>query len=211
MQSAFCPNSFARTKTVVMEPPDTFSLGKVRARFSVSMRSLGIYMLLRDWTERKRPLTHCRLKLSTRSPASLWSLPPNSLSRYMTSMTMSPNLPRLSTVPVYLKCQTSVSEWKWLFLLLLLFEVHLRVMRGYCKEVWYFCHCGISRSRMAVLLGFPFFSVCSLYSVSCGNWKVYSISWLQNKSQSCSHLVVYHFISSIFLPLHHVIVQHKTF
>lgn len=124
-QSAFCPCSFAQTKTEGMELPDTFSLGKEQAHFFVSMRSLGIYMLHRDWTERKRPLTHCRPRLSTRSRASLWSLPLNSLSRYMTSMTMSPNLPRLSTLPVYLKCQTSVSEWKLLFLPVLLFEVHL--------------------------------------------------------------------------------------
>lgn len=124
-QSVFCPCSFAQTKTEGMELPDTFSLGKEQAQFFVLMRSLGIYMLHRDWTERKRPLTYCRPRLSTRSRASLWSLPLNSLSRYMTSMTMSPNLPRLSTLPVYLKCQTSVSEWKLLFLSVLLFEVHL--------------------------------------------------------------------------------------
>lgn len=123
--SAFCPHSFAQTKTKGTELPDTFSPGKEQAQFFVSMRSLGIYMLHRDWTERKRPLTHCRPRLSTRSRASPWSLPLNSLSRYMTSMTMSPNLPGLSTLPVYLKCQTSVSEWKLLFLPLLLFEVHL--------------------------------------------------------------------------------------
>lgn len=110
-----------------MVPSNTSCQAKGQVPFSLLMRTLGIFMLPRDWIARSKPTTRFEPRRWIGSPTSPWNPSPSSSSRFRTSTTTNPSSWTARIRQAFPKCHLWVSKPKLV--------LHYLIWGGLCLKL----------------------------------------------------------------------------